>query len=533
MLRLALLLLFISHFSFAQQTSEGQKARLDSLFHGRSDGPGVAVGIVRDGEVVYQHFSGWADKSRGKPITGETTFWIASVSKQFTAMAITVLESQQKLDLDDEVKRYLPELEQFPTIRIRHLLHHSSGLRDGYTLVGMTLRGEKHYDPASVLEMLGKQKELNFQPGTRYEYVNSNYVLLALIVERVARKPFADFMKTDVFLPLGMQDARVYQNDRTASDAVGYVKKNNGYKAVRKYLPAIGSSGVMLSISDAIQMEKQFHHENRDIRLNKMVETAKFNDNSESHYTRGLEKYGIDSTIVFSHFGSDPGFRADILRIPKEQLSVIIFSNASDYWSLGPNLLSAAEIILENKFIVRPPLATNERGALTKLPGAYIDTLSGSAIRFVKIEAGRLKISNSLNGYYADLIQTSEKDFSRHDYYESACSFDGNKLTVTRVDGRRVFIKSDSTSFQESNRHFKGKYYSAELDKNYRIIYKKGYLRLSFYGIVQSKLYPIGENTFYSEFVGGNILRFKTNGDNVTMSFNRDGIKNLRFSQRQ
>ena len=290
MLRTCIILVFITHFSlaFAQQSPEIKKVKLDSIFSVWSAvGPGVAVAIVKDGEVVYQHYSGLANRKRGQRINSETTFWIASVSKQFTAMAITVLESQGKLNLDDAVSHYLPELSQFPSVRIRDLLHHTSGLRDGYTLVGMTLRGEKHYDPASVLEMLVKQSALNFRPGTRFEYVNSNYVLLALIVERIVKKPFADFMKSDVFTPLGMLEARVYKGDPIPSDAMGYQRKNGRYKAVGHYLPAIGSSGVLLSMDDATRLEQQFHQKERDIRIDKMIEVARLNDGTELHYTRG------------------------------------------------------------------------------------------------------------------------------------------------------------------------------------------------------------------------------------------------------
>lgn len=533
MLRASLIIIILSHFGLThgQKAAEATSIKLDSLFNVWPDaGPGLAVGIVKDGEIAYEYFSGHSDRERDKSINGETTFWIASVSKQFTAMAITVLESRRKLNLDDPVSYYVPELDQFPTVTIKHLLHHTSGLRDGYTLVGMTLKGEKNYDPASVLRMLANQTELNFEPGSRFEYVNSNYVLLAIIIERVARKPFADFMKSDVFGPLGMQHARVYNHDPVSEDAIGYIRKNGRYRAVGHYLPAIGSSGVMMSMRDAIQLEKQFHQKERDIRVDRMVETATLNDHSESHYARGLEKYAIDSIIVFSHFGSDPGFRADILRIPQEQLSVIIFSNASDYWSLTRNLFDAAGIILQRSFSMRDESAQIYT-SLSPFVGTYIDTVSGSSARFVKVKDGKLIVSSSLNGYYAGLIRVSEKRFLKDDYYETSYDFSEGSLLVDRVDGRKRFVKSDSSSFQKNNSRRKGRYYSAELGKHYRITYKKGYLRLSFMRIIHSRLYPVGESIFYSEFAGGNILSFVQERGKDILLFSRDGIKELRFER--
>jgi CubicO group peptidase (beta-lactamase class C family) len=229
--------------AIAQPLTSKQKDSVDSLFANwdSQKKPGIAVAIVKDGNEIYSKTVGMSDVAGGIKANDRTSFWIASVSKQFTAIGITALEQKGALSLTDPISKYLPELSHLPSIQIKHLLHHTSGLRDGFTLVGMTLKGEKHYDPKSVFDMIKMQKALNFQPGTRHEYVNSNYVILALIAERVSKKSFADFMQSEVFGKLGLSDSRIFNNDKKSPDAVGHYNSVGKYKKNKRFIPAIGS----------------------------------------------------------------------------------------------------------------------------------------------------------------------------------------------------------------------------------------------------------------------------------------------------
>ncbi len=197
----------------AEQSAEaaGITARVDKVFErwDKRDSPGCALGVYREGQVIYKRGYGMANLDHDVPITPSTVFNIASVSKQFTAAAITLLAQQGKLSLDDEVRKYIPELPDFGTpITLRHLIHHTSGLRDPAPLLDLAgwRIGLDHITEADVLGLLSRQRELNVRPGERYEYSNTNYILLAQIVTRVSGQSFREFTHAHIFEPLGMKN---------------------------------------------------------------------------------------------------------------------------------------------------------------------------------------------------------------------------------------------------------------------------------------------------------------------------------------
>lgn len=533
-------LLLLSISTIGQPLSQRQKQSIDSLFVNWdfSNKPGIAVAIVRNEVQVYSRTLGMADIQGGIKIDDRTPFWVASVSKQFTAMGITALEHQGLLSVSDPISKYLPELGHLPPIQIKHLVHHTSGLRDGFTLVGMTLKGEKHYDPKSVFEMMKKQKALNFEPGRRHEYVNSNYVLLAMIAERVSKKPFTDLMQTEVFEKLGMSDSRIFHENAKTSDAKGHYNAGGHYKKNKRFIPAIGSTGVMLSLRDAIKLEQNLQGSDPFISLDKLLS----DDGTVAAlkaYKRGLEHYTLKGYTVISHFGTDPGFRADIVRFPHERLSIIIFSNAGDYWDLSKNIFDIAGIVLQNKQLVTEwhpdsRLKTSPNNS-SRCAGLYIDTLSGSTTRFVKYDNEILKSSPTLNGYYAPLKYESNGKYSKQDNYEVEYVFADNRLTVDRADGLLEMTKIDSASLKLHSpaSELKGRYFSPELQKSYRITKKNSALRLSFFHIMHTPLISLGKDRYYTEFFGGNVLQFKRSADGKTsMYLSREGIKDLQFVKR-
>ena len=182
--------------------------KVDALFAewDKPGSPGAAVAIVKNGLVMYQKGYGSANLEYDIPITSSTIFHVGSVSKQFTAFAITVLAHEGKLSLDDDIRQYLPELPAFGVpITIRHLMHHTSGLRDEVFLLAMAgWRLDDVITKAHILKLVRSQRELNFRPGEKYRYSNTGYTLLAEIVERVSGKSFREWTATNIFEPLGM-----------------------------------------------------------------------------------------------------------------------------------------------------------------------------------------------------------------------------------------------------------------------------------------------------------------------------------------
>ena len=189
-------------------TSEAVNDRIDHLFEQftESGSPGCALGVMQKGELVYRQGYGLANLEYGVPITPSTIFHVASMSKQFTAMAVGMLASWGRLALDDDIRDYLPDVPDFGRpITIRHLLHHTSGLRSDLMLLIMAgYRLEDLIANDDVMVLIARQRELNFQPGEKFSYCGSGYLLLALLVERVSGKSFAQFCQEQLFEPLGI-----------------------------------------------------------------------------------------------------------------------------------------------------------------------------------------------------------------------------------------------------------------------------------------------------------------------------------------
>ena len=196
--------------------------------------PGCAVGADVKGEPVVRAAYGMADLERDVPITIDTIFEAGSVSKQFTAAAVLLLAREGKLSLDDPVRRYIPELPDYGwPVTIRQMLHHTAGLRDwGYlTAVAGWPRGTRVLTHAHVLDILSRQRALNFPPGTSWSYSNSGYTLAAVLVTRVSGTPFTDYTKARIFEPLGMNDTR-WRDDWTRlvkRRAVGYSERQGTF----------------------------------------------------------------------------------------------------------------------------------------------------------------------------------------------------------------------------------------------------------------------------------------------------------------
>ncbi|MFO0985337.1 MAG: serine hydrolase domain-containing protein, partial [Planctomycetota bacterium] len=195
--------------------SSDQVDRLFARFD-KPDSPGCAIAVVKDGQVVYEHGYGMANLDDGVPITADTVFHVASVSKQFTSFAVALLADQGKLSLDDDVRRYVPEVPDFGAkITLRHLMHHTSGLRDQWSLLMLAgWRLEDVITESDILDLISHQRELNFPPGERHLYCNTGYTLLAIVVQRVSGRSLRAFAEDEMFEPLGMTSTHFHDDHR-------------------------------------------------------------------------------------------------------------------------------------------------------------------------------------------------------------------------------------------------------------------------------------------------------------------------------
>ncbi|MBN9383813.1 MAG: beta-lactamase family protein [Chitinophagaceae bacterium] len=326
---LSYLFLFIPILTFSQSRLT---TRLDSLFHAYPSGdPGFAVSIEKKGLVLYRNVTGLADKTTGRPLDTSSDFRMASVTKQFTAMGIFLLEKEGVLSFDDPLSRWLPGLPSQigHTVLIRHLLTHTSGLLDYESLIPDSQT--RQVLDADVLRLLIPHDSTYFQPGARFRYSNSGFCLLALIIERASRQSFAAFIREKIFLPLHMDHSTIYEEGHIIDDrAMGYAQDGAGhiYPSDQSVTSATkGDGGIYTSISDYAKWVRSLQG-NTLIRLAPILRRLRMpiSGMPDSYYAGGWFMTGTSPLMLF-HSGSTCGFANFVIQLPGDQWSIVYFSN--------------------------------------------------------------------------------------------------------------------------------------------------------------------------------------------------------------
>ena len=319
------------------QLSDTQINKIDSLFisWNESNHPGGAVGIMQNGKVIFSKAYGLASLEYGILNTTETLFNTASVSKQFTAMGIVRLHEKGLLNIDDDIRKYLPDMPDFGhPITIRHMLHHTSGMRSLHAMLSLAgWRDDDSRTNADLYRFMLNQKELNFVPGEEYLYCNTGYILMAEIIEKVTNETFTKWIKDNVFEPLGMN--HTYVEDRydrvVPNNATSYYgSKENFFRAV-EYWGYVGSGNMHSTTTDLLNWLQNFStpKEGWSSAFEMLQTTHKLNDGSENNYAYGVILGEVNGYQRIRHGGSIGGFRASISTYPEEQLSVAILTNFS------------------------------------------------------------------------------------------------------------------------------------------------------------------------------------------------------------
>jgi len=314
---------------------------VDAMFEqwDREGSPGFALGVFKDGRIIYARGYGMANLEYDIPITPQTVFRIGSLSKQFTAMCVALLAEQGELSLDDDIRKFFPEMPEYETpITVRHLIHHTSGIRDYITLQGLLVRGE-YYNSEDALKVLLRQKGLNFTPGERYSYANSGYFLLAALVERASGMKTSEYARRHIFEPLGMDDTHFHDdlNVIVMNRASGYrPTEEGGYRIDMTQLDIIGDGSVYTTIEDFFKWDQNFYHNElgngtQDL-IDVVLTRGVLNSGEEITYAFGLNVDTDRGLRRISHTGSWVGFNTIGIRYPDQRFSVVIFSNGS----MGP-----------------------------------------------------------------------------------------------------------------------------------------------------------------------------------------------------
>lgn len=374
-------------------------ADLDAVFSewDREDSPGCAAGALRNGEFVYRGAYGMANLDYGIPLTPDSIFRMASVSKQFTVAAVLVAEDQGLLSLEDPLRKHFPDLPDWADpVRIRHLVHHTSGIRD--YLVVMSLRGfgdDAHFTDADVLAALRQLERLNFEPGAEYLYSNSGYWLLSEVIPRVSGQTLRQFAGEHLFGPLGMTGSHFHDRHReiVPGRATGYRPRpeaeGGGFEEDMTTLEMVGDGGLYTSVNELRHWERMFLDPaalGPDL-LQRLTAPGRFNDGSAQDYAGGLGLGEYRGLATVSHGGSFVGFRTYALRFPEQAFAVFVLCNAA---SADPGTLSRrmADLFLAEEMAPAPDPARAGAGDVPIPPGQFWEAASASLASIERKDEG-------------------------------------------------------------------------------------------------------------------------------------------------
>ena len=319
---------------FQAQGADGRSAEVDIAVTKvvGSGEPGVAVLVLEKGKVLHKKGYGLANLEHRVRVTPETSFRLASVSKQFTAMGVMILADRGKLSFEDDVRKHIPELpedDKKRPIRIDDLLHHTSGLPDYTRMMGEFDKPLAQVRNDDVVRLLSKKK-LSFSPGTRHRYSNSNYCLLAVIIARISKKSFGTFLREEIFEPLGMKQAAVFEDPAVVipNRAYGYRKAKGGYRTSHSDLATTGDGAVFLSIDDFVAWDEALRKGKlvKPETLKRSFTPGKLDDGRPHGYGYGWGVARRRGQIVLEHGGGWFGSRTYIRRYVKDGLTIVILS---------------------------------------------------------------------------------------------------------------------------------------------------------------------------------------------------------------
>ncbi len=500
----------------------------------KNDMPGCAVSAVKGGRLVYKRAFGMANLDYDIPNTTSTLFNLASASKPFTAASIALLAQQGKLSLDDDIRKYVPEIPKYDeTVTIRHLLHHTSGIREYQALLFFSgFSPDNALNDKAILNMLARQKNISFKPGSKHQYSNSNYHLLGIIVGRVSGKSLRAFAEENIFKPLGMKNTMFFDNrfEVVKNRAAGYrVGPDKSIRARSSLFDLVGGGGVLTTVEDLYLWDQNFYEPkigNKEL-IQLLTTSGTLSSGEKLDYAFGLWRNEYKGLPVIKHSGNMTGYRAQIVSFPEQKFTVSALCNNS---AIFPSVIveKLADIYLEGQLkpdvpsqkrvaeSLPPAIALPEKDAL-RYAGVYASSESGAVFK-LSLKDGKL-INSGLLRNETPVMAISENRFvmvAGTDKYElipvvnKSGAISEIKLTT---NGARpdvfVPVKPPFDSPQQLS-EYAGTYYSDEFNADYKIPLKGNNLALQ-----------IGDN-FEAPLTAAYADFFITAGGHINLSFTRD-----------
>lgn len=532
-------------------TDDVRPEKVDALFAqwNKPDSPGCALAVIKDGQVLYKRGYGIANLDYAVPISSKTVFNIGSMSKQFTAISIALLARQGKVSLDDDIRKYLPEMPQYSApVTIRRLIHHTSGIREYSHL--LQLAGTRFQDVRAddVYKIITRQNDLNFKPGDEYLYSNSGYFLLARIVQRASGKSLRHFAEENIFKPLGMSSTRFHDDpsEVITNRATGYSsRKDGGFAIESTSSDSVGDGGLLTTIDDLILWDRIFDENKlsggQDL-IREALTRATLNNGERIDYGFGLDVETYRGLNVFGHGGAFNGFNADMIRFPDQGFTVFCLCNLSNVES-GRLTRQVADVYLAPEF--KAESTTNgPPPKVIQVSDQELAAVAGSYFNFANNNFRRLYVKNgkliySRGGSESELAPLGNKRFlmlgvpDRIEIsFKSARA--GAPLQMFTAANGKVFIVHDAvkaaTYTTRQLEEFSGTFYSEEIDATYAISLKDDKLVLRRKN-VDGETPLVGQfaDAFSAAGTGG--IRFTRDPQNRVNGFllTTGRVRNLRF----
>ncbi len=380
-LTLYLTILTLSLSAQQPQAALSPSQQVDKMFDfwNRLDQPGFAVVAVKDGQVVYQNVFGLACQEHAVPINPNTLFNTATLSQAFVGQAVAMLEKQGRLNLDDDVRKFIPELPDLGTpVKLRHLVYQTSGLRDWLSVLQLTGRDRDEVTIDKVLAVVKAQKQLLFAPGDRYQYTDTNYDLLAEVIKRAVKQPFSDWAWENILKPLKMTQSQFRENSRSVLDnqAMSYNFTRREYLRGIDNLSLVGSHSFFSSVSELarwIQNLGTGQVGGPDV-IAKMTTAGILNDGKPSGSSYGLSVSSQGGRRRVSLTGTWAGSGADFIYYPDQKFGAVVLANW-DYTPIEGYAQPIAEIYLPAP---TPPAAPKPPAPAEKAPSVVRKTVKVS-----------------------------------------------------------------------------------------------------------------------------------------------------------
>ena len=547
--------------AFGQEDKDPRTEKVDKIFAAwdKPDSPGCALAVINDGRIIYKRGYGMANLEHNIPISPNTIFDTGSVSKQFTAMSVLLLAEQGKLSLDDDIRKYLPEIPRYETpITIRHLIHHTSGLRDYLTL--MALRGERDddfYVDEEVVDLIARQKQLNFKPGDQWLYSNSGYFLLSQIVKRASGKSLRQFADENIFKPLGMKSTH-FNDDHTEivkGRATGYAPRPGGFRISVSTLDMVGDGNVVTNVEDLFLWDQNFYHNRlgkggQDL-IDQAQATGMLNGGKKHDYAAGLVVTEYKGLKEVSHGGAFVGYRAGVVRFPAQRFSVACECNLA---IIDPMTLAhrVADVYLADQFKQDAAKAGGAPGDNAKFiqlseqelkdkTGAFRDPVTGMIL---KLSTSEGRINASMSGRTINFAPVSATEFqSVNGQIKRVLKFERqgeSKPAIIRMtpEGQSpvTFEAVEMVSPSAAQlAEYVGDYYSEELGVTYKVALEDGKLFIRhenrYKDLPRQALEPTVRDTFTIQGINLNFKRDDQKRVNA-LTVDAGRVRNIRFVKR-